>query len=293
MKVGFVGLGVMGQPMAQNLLKAGHVLRVYNRSRDRMDPLVALGAQAAESPRDAALGADAVITMVADDAAVRAVTMGAQGTLAGMSPGTMQIDMSTISPRTTRELSDEAGTRGVSWLDAPVTGMEFGARNATLTIMVGADTESFARAQPLFSAMGNVIVHAGPVGIGQTLKLAANLISGLTLMVSAEGLALAQALGIPQSILDEVLPKSSAQSLTLDLTLDRLRRDDWQPGFSVANRLKDLRLALQMAEDAGFALVLAPAALEPYEDHARQGGVALDQSSYLHYLQARIRGEKG
>lgn len=293
MKVGFVGLGVMGQPMAQNLLKAGHELRVYNRSQERMQPLLALGAVAAGSPREAAIGAEAVITMVTDDAAVRAVTLGEEGTLSGLQPGTMQIDMSTISPGTTRELAEEAGGYGVAWLDAPVTGMDVGARSGTLTIMVGATAESFERAQPLFTAMGRVIVHAGPVGIGQTLKLASNLISGLTLMVAAEGLALGQALGIPQSVLDEVLPKSSAQSLTLDLTLERLRRDEWQPGFSVSNRLKDLRLALQMAEDAGCELVLAPQALAPYEDHARTGGAALDQSSYLRYVQARIRGQIG
>lgn len=288
MQVGFVGLGVMGAPMAENLLRAGHAVRVYNRTDGRAQPLRALGAEVAATPREAAAGQDAVVSIVTDDAAVRAIALGDEGTLAGLSPGALHIDMSTISPETTRQLAASAADRGIGWLDAPVTGMDVGARAGTLTIMVGGAAEDFARAQPLFQAMGRLIVHAGPTGAGQTLKLVANLISGLTLMVGAEGLALGLALGIAPEVLDEVLPRSSAQSATLDSLLDRRRRDAWEPGFSVANRLKDLRLALQMARGAGIPLVLAPHGLDPYAEHCESGGAGLDQTSYLAYVQARL-----
>lgn len=288
MRVGFVGLGVMGQPMARNLLRAGHTVRVYNRTVERIEPLVAEGAKAARTPREAAEGMEAVISIVTDDAAVRAVALGDDGTLSGLPPGAMHIDMSTISPHATRELADEAKRHGISWLDAPVTGLDIGARNGTLTIMVGGAPEDFERAQPLFQAMGKTIVHVGPTGTGQGLKLVGNLISGLTLMVAAEGVALGQAIGIPQEVMDEVLPRSSAQSSTLDLILDRNRRQDFQPGFSVANRLKDLRLALDMARTAGCDLIVAPHGLGPYTAHAEAGGAPLDQSSYLHWVQGRL-----
>jgi len=284
MNVGFVGLGVMGGSMAANLVRAGHTVTVYNRTRARCEPLRALGAMVAESPRGAAEGQDAVVTIVTDDAALHAVCEGPDGVLAGLPATALLIDMSTVAPSTARVLAEAATAQGAAFLDAPVTGGDVGARDATLTIMVGGQDDDFDRAEPLLRAMGRHIVHVGDVGQGQTMKLVANLVSGMTLMVAGEGIALGVRLGLPLDLLDEVLPYSSAQSFEVRKLLDRLGEQNWQPGFSVANRLKDLRLAVEMAAAAGVRLPLAPGALDLYRQHAQAGAADLDESSYLRRL---------
>lgn len=284
MEIGFVGLGVMGRYMAANLVRAGHLVTVYNRTPGRAEELMALGARVASSPREAALGRDAVITIVTDDAAVRAVSEGPAGVLAGLAAGALLIDMSTVSPATARDVAKEALTIGAGYLDAPVTGGDVGARDGTLTIMAGGRVEDFDAAQPLLQAMGKRIVHIGEAGAGQTMKLVANLVSGLTLMVAAEGIALGLRLGLPLELLDEVLPNSSAQSFEVRKLLDRYSDDAWQPGFSVQNRLKDLRLAVEMAAAAGVEVPLAVPALGRYQAHAQAGAGELDESSYLRRL---------
>lgn len=286
MRVGFIGLGVMGRYMAENLLRAGHELTVYNRTAERAEPFRALGARIASTPGDAARGQDAVITIVTADAAVEEVCLGAQGAVAAASPGALLIDMSTIAPGTSRKVAAAAQARGVRFLDAPVTGGDVGAREGSLTIMVGGDEADFQSAMPLFQAMGRRIVHVGGTGLGETLKLAGNLISGLTLMVAAEGIRLALREGVPQEKIEEVLPHSSAASTELTKLLGRLREDAWEPGFSVANRLKDLRLAVEMAQADGIGLPIAPEALRLLTAHDAQGGAPLDESSYLRALLA-------
>lgn len=280
MQVGFVGLGVMGQPMALNLLKAGHDLQVYNRTASRAEPLVAAGARWAATPRDAARGADVTITMVTDDAAVRAVAAGPDGVLAGAAQGSVVVDMSTISPDTTRGLAEEAAGHGVIWLDAPVTGGDVGAREGTLTIMVGGPRQAFEEVHALFEAMGKRIVYVGESGLGQSLKLVGNLISGMTLLASAEGLRLGEAAGIPLATMGEVLPYSSAQSFELAKALDRWGRRAFDPGFSVANRTKDMRLAVEMAESANFSPALGAVAFQVWAVHAARFA-ALDEASIL------------
>jgi len=284
MEVGFVGLGVMGRYMAANLIRAGHLVTVYNRTPGREEDLRAMGALVAASPRDAAAGRDAVITIVTDDAAVRAVSEGPGGVLAGLRPGAILIDMSTISPATARQIAEAARAAHAGYLDAPVTGGDIGARDGTLTIMAGGSEGDFDRAMPLLQAMGRRIVRIGDAGQGQTMKLVANLVSGLTLMVAAEGIALGLRLGLPLGLLDEVLPNSSAQSFEVRKLLDRYAGDQWQPGFSVQNRLKDLRLAVEMAQASGVELPLGDPALGRYAAHAQAGAGELDESSYLRRL---------
>ena len=284
MEVGFIGLGVMGRYMAANLVRAGHKVTVYNRTAARTEGLQALGAGVAASPREAAAARDAVITIVTDDEAVRAVSEGPDGALAGLGAGALLIDMSTVAPTTARRIGEATLALGGGYLDAPVTGGDIGARDATLTIMAGARAGDFARALPLLEAMGKRIVHIGDIGQGQTMKLVANLVSGLTLMVAAEGIALGLRLGLPLSLLDEVLPNSSAQSFEVRKLMDRYGDDMWQPGFSVRNRLKDLRLAVEMARAQGIELPLATPALDRYALHAEAGAGELDESSYLRRL---------
>ena len=284
MEVGFVGLGVMGRYMAANLMKAGHRVTVYNRTSGRTDELAAMGAGVASCPREAAMGRDAVITIVTDDAAVLAVSEGPDGVLAGLAAGALLIDMSTISPETARRVAAATQAIGAGYLDAPVTGGDIGARDGTLTIMAGGRERDFDVALPLLQAMGKRIVRIGEPGAGQTMKLVANLVSGLTLMVAAEGIALGLRLGLSLDLLNEVLPNSSAQSFEVRKLLDRYGDDAWLPGFSVQNRLKDLRLAVEMAKASGVDLPLAEPALVRYGAHADAGAGDLDESSYLRKL---------
>lgn len=278
MRIGFVGLGVMGQAMALNLVKGGHALRVYNRTPSRAEPLVEAGAEWRPTPAQAADGADITIIMVTDDQAVRAVAEGPDGVLEGAARQSLVIDMSTISPETTRALSEAAEARGAVWLDAPVTGGDIGAREGTLTIMVGGPREAFLRARPVLELMGRRITHIGESGLGQTMKLVGNFISGLTLMVAAEGVRLGEAAGLSLEQMAEVLPFSSAQSFELGKLMDRWGRRAFEPGFSVANRTKDMRLAVEMAEELNFSLALGAVGYQVWAGHAARNP-GLDESS--------------
>ena len=272
MRIGFVGLGVMGAPMAQNLLGSGYALTVYNRTAARAAPLGARGAARAATLADVAVASDVVALMVTDAEAVHAVVDGADGLLAHMAAGTVIVDFSTIGPRATVELAQSASARGVVWMDAPVTGGDAGAKAGTLTIMVGGDEETFRAIRPLLQVVGERIVHVGPSGAGQSMKLVANLVSGLNLLAAAEGLRLAEAAGIPLQVLTEVLPASSARSFEVDKLLQRWPTRATAPGFSLANRTKDLGLALDMADALGFSTVLARAAYPAFQRAAAAGG---------------------
>ena len=272
MRIGFVGLGVMGAPMAKNLLGGGYHLTVYNRTAARADPLVARGATRAATLGELAAASDVVALMVTDAAAVHAVCDGGDGLLAHLAPGSVIVDFSTIGPAATQDLAQSARQRGVVWMDAPVTGGDVGAKAGTLTIMVGGDAESFAAIRPLLDAVGERIVHVGPTGAGQSMKLVGNLVSGLNLLAAAEGIRLAEAAGIPLSALTAVLPASSARSFEVDKLLERWPARAFAPGFSLANRTKDLGLALDMAEALGFPSVLARAAYPAFQQAAASAG---------------------
>lgn len=279
-RVGFIGLGVMGQPMAGHLA-ARHNLIVYNRTPERAVPLVERGARLAENPAGAAAESDILFLMLSNDQAVREVVEGPSGVLSGLAPGTVIVDHSTISPDLTRHLAEAARMRGADWCDAPVTGGDIGARNATLTIMVGGRDEAVMRIRPLLELLGQRIVHVGAVGQGQTLKLVANLVSALNLMAASEGLAMGMALGLKIDDMATVMNYGSAQSFELSKVLDRWTHGNFIPGFSVENRYKDLRLALELAERSGFPGDLTQAGESLYRQHANAGFGAEDEASYI------------
>ncbi|CAB1129795.1 6-phosphogluconate dehydrogenase [Candidatus Hydrogenisulfobacillus filiaventi] len=277
----FIGLGIMGGAMARNLVTRGVELVVYNRTRSRTEPLAALGAAVAETPRQAAAAAPVVFVMVTDDQALEAVTLGADGILSGIAEGGVIVDHSTVSPGLTRSLAARAAAQGVQWVDAPVTGGDQGAREATLTIMAGGEVAAFQRVRPLLGLMGRRILHVGPVGMGQTLKLVSNLVSGLTLMAAAEGLRLGLRAGLRLDAMEEVMMHGSARSYELEKLLGRLKAGDWTPGFSVDNRLKDLELAVGLAEALGQSIPLSRTAVAAYRAWRDTGAGGRDEASYV------------
>ena len=254
-KIGFVGLGIMGAPMAQNLLKAGFGLKVYNRSdRPRVQEVVDAGGERVATPRDAAEACDVVITMVTDTPDVEAVVLGEDGVIQGVSSGATVIDMSTISPRVTQDIAAKLKDKGVSMLDAPVSGGDVGAINATLSIMVGGDEGVFAECLPVFEAMGKNINLIGGNGAGQTTKLCNQIAVSVNNLAMAEALMLAAASDLDvQKVLDAI-SGGAAGSWQLSNLGPRILQGDFAPGFMVNLQQKDLKLVLQAANDIKLAL---------------------------------------
>jgi len=250
--VAVVGLGTMGRPMAMNLMRAGYPLRVYNRTAGRTDCLA--GVYVAESPSDAAQGADVIITNVTDCAAVREVVDGEHGVLGGCASGAVVVDMSTIAPDTAREIASRCARCGVDFLDAPVTGGESGAISATLSIMVGGDPDVLERVRPVLECLGQRITRFGPVGCGQAAKLCNQIIGGLNILAVSEGLALAESLGLDQELLIQAVSTGAAGSWMLSNLGPKMLADDMAPGFRVRLHQKDLGLALDAAASVRLPL---------------------------------------
>lgn len=278
--IGFIGLGVMGQPMALHLAKQ-YPLVVFNRTPSRTQPLVDKGAVALGTAQEVAKGASIIFLMVKNDEALSEVVEGPNGVLTGLHPGTLIVDHSTVSPDLTRRLASQVWEKGSEWLDAPVTGGDIGARQATLTIMAGGRPEAFRRAQPYLQLLGRHIIHVGEVGQGQTLKVIANLVSAINLMAASEGLSMGLALGLSVSDLATVMQTGSAQSFELGKLLERVSEHRYDPGFSVENRYKDLKLAMDLAAQQGFPLALAKLAEELYRQHYQAGFGSEDETSYI------------
>lgn len=279
-RLGFIGLGVMGQAMARNLA-VEHPLVVWNRTQERMAPLIEQGSRGAASAFQVVEASTVVFLMLSNDAAVSAVVEGSAGVLEALSPGQVVVDHSTISPAETRRLANLVSQRGAEWIDAPVTGGDIGAREATLTIMAGGREDAFQRILPYLQKMGRRILRVGPVGQGQTLKLTANLVSCLTLMAASEGVRMGLAMGLELDDLATVMNYGSAQSYELKKVLDRWQSQDFEPGFSVENRYKDLKLALDLAHQGGFDAALAEAAEPLYREHRERGFGSRDEASYV------------
>lgn len=254
MRVGFIGLGIMGRPMARNLLKAGFAVTAYNRSPGPREELAEAGAAIAASPREAAAAADAVITVVTDSPDVEQVVLGPDGVIEGAAPGTLVIDMSTISPEVTRRIGAALAERGVRMLDAPVSGGDQGAIAGTLAIMVGGDAADFERARPLFEAMGQRIVHCGPLGAGQTVKLCNQIAVSLTNLAVCEALIFAQKNGVDPATMLEAVSAGAAGSWQMTNLGPKMLQRDFAPGFKVKLQRKDLRLALESAQQQAVAL---------------------------------------
>lgn len=248
MKVGFIGLGIMGLPMAKNLLRAGFSMVVHNRSQKPVSELVALGAEAASSGRDVAERSDIVITMLPDSPDVREVLLGKGGVIEGARKGTVVIDMSTISPQVSMEIAKALASRGVEMLDAPVSGGQSRAIDGSLSIMVGGRKETLEMCMPLFKVLGKVIVHVGENGAGETVKLCNQVICALNIVSICEGMVLCKKAGVDVVKMVEVVSGGLGASNIISSLAPKIINGDMEPGFKLRLQQKDIRLALQLAE---------------------------------------------
>ena len=253
-KVGFIGLGIMGRGMAANLLAKGFDVTVWNRTASRADGLVETGAARAESPAAVALGCPIVITCVSDTPDVEAVILGPGGVLEGVSPGSLVIDCSTISPQATLEIAKALEAKGTSMLDAPISGGSEGAEKGTLSIMVGGRAEDFERGRPCLEAMGTTITHVGAQGAGQTVKLVNQILVVGNCVAMCEALLFAQAGGVNLQKTFDAISQGAAGSWMFTNRAPQIIRRDWSPGFMVSLQQKDLRLVLAAADEMGVPI---------------------------------------
>jgi 2-hydroxy-3-oxopropionate reductase len=253
-RVGYIGLGIMGRPMALNLRKAGHEVWVFARREAAMAPLVAAGATPCGSPRELAERADVVFVNVSDTPDVEAVVLGPNGIVEGARPGSVVIDNSTISPSATRRIAAALRAKGVELLDAPVSGGQQGAIDGTLSVMVGGTTAAFERALPLLQAIGRNIVHVGDSGAGQVAKACNQVVIAQTVAAVAEGLLLATAAGVDPAKVREALLGGFAASKALEVHGQRMLERNYAPGFMARLHQKDMRIVLETAHELGLPL---------------------------------------
>jgi 3-hydroxyisobutyrate dehydrogenase len=253
-RLAFIGLGIMGGPMAGHLLAAGHSVVVNTRTRARAEELLARGARWAPTPAQAAAEADVVFICVPDTPDVESVALGTDGILASARPGLIVVDHSTISPTATRKMNEALNTKGALLLDAPVSGGDTGAKNATLSIMVGGDEAAFKRVAPLLSVMGKTITWCGPSGAGQLTKLVNQILVSITNLATCEALTFAQRNGLDLQKTLAALGSGAAGSWQFSNLGPKMIAGDFRPGFMIKLQLKDLRLAIQAAKDAGLDL---------------------------------------
>jgi 3-hydroxyisobutyrate dehydrogenase-like beta-hydroxyacid dehydrogenase len=270
-RIGFVGLGTMGGGMARNLLAKGHALTVWNRSAERTAALVAAGANAAARPAELASRCDLVMVCVSDTPDVEQVAQGPEGILAGLSPGSLVIDHSSISPAVTRRLAAAASAKGAGWLDAPVSGGSEGAARGTLSIMVGGDPGQLERARPYLAAYGTTITHVGPSGAGQLAKIVNQILVVVTQQGVGEALLLAQAGGLDLGTTIDAVEGGAAGSWMLANRGPQMARRDWRPGFTIDLQQKDLRLALEAADELGVPLPATALVFQLYRALQQRG----------------------
>jgi 3-hydroxyisobutyrate dehydrogenase len=290
-KVGFIGLGNMGMPMAQNLLKAAHAVTGFDLNVDATERLAASGGSTANSIADACKAAEVVITMLPAGEQVREVYLGAGGVLATVEPETLLIDSSTIDVATAREVAQAARDKGLAMVDAPVSGGVAGAEAASLTFMVGGDDAAFERARPLLETMGKTVVHAGGPGNGQAAKICNNMILGASMIVVSEAFLLAEKLGLEAQKLFDISSKSSGQcwSMTSYCPVPGLvptspANRDYKAGFTAAMMLKDLKLAQAAARATHATTPLGAGAAAVYERFIESGDSSVDFSGIIRYL---------
>ena len=285
--IGFIGLGLMGRPMALNLLKAGHKLTVWNRTPSRAEELVAAGATLGKTPRQVAEGSEILITIVSDPPALESVLWGSpeqkDGALEGLKSGSIYIDSSTISPSLVQKIAGACQRRGVRFLDAPVTGGDWGAREGNLVFMIGGDRATLQDAEPILGIMGKKWFHLGPNGAGQTVKLAMNAILALEVGAMAEALALVTRAGLKGEQLVEVMQASMARSGVLDVKSPLMLKGDYKPSFPLRLMHKDLGLALDLGNQLGVALPATAAAREVYNAVKGEAKEDLDYSAVMRF----------
>ena len=282
-QIGLIGLGLMGRPMGMNLLKAGHALTVWNRTRARADELVAAGAKLAKSPEEVAAASDFLLSIVSDPAALEEVLWGDSGAMGSLKRGSLYVDSSTVSPGLARRIAAACSARGVRFLDAPVTGGDWGAKKGELVFMIGGDGETLREAEPVLSVLGKKLFHLGPNGAGQTIKLAMNLILALQVDALAEALALTTRAGIPGEKLVEVMQSSMARSGVLDVKAPNFLKGEYVPSFPLRLMHKDLGLALDLGNQLGVALPATAAAREIYSAVKGAAKEDLDYSAVMKF----------
>jgi 2-hydroxy-3-oxopropionate reductase len=292
-KVGFIGLGIMGKPMAKNLMQAGYELAVHNRSPEKTQELAREGATAAESPREVAGQSDIIITMLPDSPDVREILIGEGGVLEGIEEGALVVDMSTISPVVTEELAAAIGEKGASMLDAPVSGGDVGAIEGTLSIMVGGSEANFERAKPLFEVMGKTVTHVGPTGAGQVTKACNQIVGALTIEAVSEALVLGSKGGVaPEKILD-VLSGGLAYNKIMEVKREKLLSHAFEPGFRAELHHKDLGIALAAGREYGVALPVTAIVDQMLLSMKRKGWGGEDHSALLKVIEDLSQHETG
>ncbi len=263
-KVGWIGLGLIGKPMARRVVEAGFPVTIWNRTASKADDLVRAGAKIAATPREAAAASDILFTCVSDPPALEAVLWGADGVLAGLRPGSILVDSSTVSPALARRVAVACAERGAEFLEAPITGGTWGAEKGELVFLTGGDATTLDRARPVLDHLGKKLFHLGPYGAGQTIKLAMNLLYALEVQALAESLALVNASGIASEKLLDVLGSSMGRAPVLDVKAPMMTSANYPPSFPIRLMDKDLGLALELANQLGVPLPATAAARETY-----------------------------
>jgi 2-hydroxy-3-oxopropionate reductase len=291
--IGFIGLGVMGAPMARNLLAADYEVVAWNRSSTPLDALAEAGARPAEDPAAVAAAADVLITILKDDAVVRGVLSGPDGAIAATPAGALVIDMSTVSPALARELAEEAGARGVAFLDAPVSGGDVGARDGTLSIMVGGEAADVERARPVFEVLGSRVTHVGAAGAGQVAKACNQVLVAVIFAGLAESLVLGSKLGVdPAAILDAVGGGMAANRI-MEVRRDNFLDHDFAPGFKIDLHHKDLEIALGASAEVDAPLPLTAAVQQMFRQLRAAGHGDEDDSALLRVAEQRAAHRLG
>jgi 2-hydroxy-3-oxopropionate reductase len=284
-RVGFIGLGIMGKPMAKNLLRGGFPLVVHNRSRSAVDELVKAGATAADSPREVATQVDVVITMLPNSPDVELVAVGPNGLKEGVKAGQLFIDMSTINPIVSQNLGKEFNAAGVAMVDAPVSGGEKGAIDAALSIMAGGEPQDFERALPLFQVLGKTITHMGPLGSGGFTKLANQIIVAINLTAIGEALVFGAKAGVEPEKMVRALSGGLAGSKCLDQKSNKLLTGDFAPGFKIDLHFKDLALIHEAARSVGAAIPTAALVEQLFAALRVKGRGGLDHSAVITFFE--------
>lgn len=291
-KVSFIGLRIMGKPMASNLMEAGYELTVHNRSRETVDELAEDGVTAASSPKEVAENSDVIVTMLPDSPQVREVVAGEEGLLEGIREGSLLVDMSTISPIVTEELAEAVKKSGSSMLDAPVSGGDVDAIEGTLSIMVGGDEEDFERARPLFEIMGKTSNHAGPVGAGQVTKAASQMVA-LTIEAVSEVLVLGSKGGVaPEKILN-VLGGGLVGNKVMEVKREKFLSHKFDPGFRSELHHKDLGIALAAGREHGVAFPVTAIVDQMLLTMRKKGWGGEDHSALLRVIEDLLQHEIG
>ena len=283
--IGFIGLGIMGRPMARNLLKAGHPLVVHSRSRGPVDEIAAAGAKVGTSPRDVASRCDVLITMLPNSPDVEQVVLGRDGVIEGARPGLVLLDMSTISPLVSQKVGSALAAKSVQMLDAPVSGGERGAIDGVLSIMVGGDKAVFDKVLPIFQAMGKTITHLGPLGAGGFTKLANQIIVAVNLTALGEALTLAKKAGLDRELTLQALAGGLAGSKCLDQKKPNYLAGTYNPGFKIDLHYKDLGLIMESARALGVPLPATAAVQELFSALRVKGCGGLDHSGVITLLE--------